>query len=214
MNNEEIQNLRKNYKRNVFHEENAHENPITQFEVWFKEALSSLCDEPNAFTLSTIKAERPRSRVVLLKGITTEGFIFFTNYESDKGQEIKANPLCAMNFLWLPLERQVRIEGIIEKVKKEISDDYFSKRPRGSQIGAIASPQSQILQSREDLENHFKNLELKYAPESIISRPDNWGGYLVKPNYFEFWQGRESRLHDRICYQFKDNNWLKFRLAP
>jgi pyridoxamine 5'-phosphate oxidase len=128
--------------------------------------------------------------------------------------ELKNNPHCAFNFLWLPLERQVRIEGIVQKVDKKTSDEYFSKRPRSSQLGAIASPQSKKLQSREELDQYFQETELKFAPASIITRPEFWGGYLLVPQYFEFWQGRPNRLHDRIVYEWINSSWKKFRLAP
>jgi pyridoxamine 5'-phosphate oxidase len=207
-----LKNLRVNYKKSSLTENETHADPMLQFKAWLNEAIQSNCDEPNAFTLSTVKKGQPRSRIVLLKELSTDGFIFYTNYESDKSLEILDTPKVAMNFLWLPLERQIRIEGEVSKVSDEISDHYFSSRPKQSQISAIASPQSKKIASREVLEKFFKEVQEKLGNQ--IERPSYWGGYLVKPTYFEFWQGRENRLHDRISYEKKSQDWIKFRLAP
>jgi pyridoxamine 5'-phosphate oxidase len=174
----------------------------------------SKCDEPNSFVLSTIKQNRPRARVVLLKGIHDAEFVFYTNYKSAKGHEIEKNENIAMTFLWLPLQRQVRIEGKVTKVSDLLSNEYFNKRPRGSQIGAIASPQSSMLESREVLEQLFLNTELRFEGIDLLPRPNQWGGYGITPNYIEFWQGRPNRMHDRICYEKNKDQWKIYRLAP
>lgn len=212
---EKLQNLRVNYKLKSFDFSDCAHDPIEQFQVWFNEALDSKIDEPNAFTLSTVLNNKPKSRVVLLKGIEKGRFVFYTNYQSHKADEISKNSNVALNFLWLPLERQIRIEGMIRKVDSKMSDDYFSKRPRESQIGAWASAQSSILSSRNELEENFKKLHEKFKDTQSIPRPDNWGGYEVEASYVEFWQGRSNRLHDRIAYQKESNNeWKLVRLSP
>lgn len=207
-----LQELRVNYKNSTLDVRDCEQNPVLQFQKWLNEAIHSRCDEPNAFTLSTVAGDQPRSRVVLLKGILEEKFIFYTNFESHKGSELAHNKKVAMNFLWLPLERQVRIEGTVAKASDEISDSYFKSRPLGSQVGAIASPQSQVISSREELEKRVKEVEEK-GVESL-KRPANWGGYLITPHYFEFWQGRSSRLHDRISFKLGPEGWMTQRLAP
>lgn len=212
--NQTLENLRVNYQRESLDVTDCERDPEQQFNRWLQEALDSRCDEPNAFVLSTVTDRRPRSRVVLLKGISQHQFIFYTNYLSDKGKELGENPNVAMNFLWLPLQRQIRIEGTIGKVSPELSEDYFQKRPRGNQLGAIASPQSQRLTTRDELERFFRETEERYADQSTLPRPAHWGGYGITPTYFEFWQGRESRLHDRIFYELKDGKWDLGRLAP
>lgn len=212
--NETMENLRVNYRRAALDVADCNPNPEIQFDEWFSQAVNSKCDEPNAFVLSTVTHNRPRARVVLLKGIHEGQFIFYTNYNSAKGYELDHNSHVCMTFLWLPLQRQVRIEGIITKTSSELSDDYFHKRPRGNQMGAIASPQSQKLSSREELENLFHVAETKHAALKVLPRPAHWGGYGITPTYFEFWQGRESRLHDRIVYEKSDSGWSLGRLAP
>lgn len=212
---EKLQNLRVNYKLKSFDINDCSSDPIEQFQTWFKEAMDTKVDEPNAFTLSTVLDGKPKSRVVLLKGIEKKKFIFYTNYQSHKADEISKNANVALNFLWLPLERQIRIEGLIQKVDAKTSDEYFSKRPRESQIGAWASAQSSLLASREELEENFRKLNERFKSLQKIPRPDNWGGYEVEANYIEFWQGRISRLHDRIAYQKEMNgNWKLVRLSP
>jgi pyridoxamine 5'-phosphate oxidase len=213
---EELENLRQNYTMNEFSEALAHESPFKQFEVWFAEAAQSGLIEPNAMAISTASPDgKPSSRMVLLKGFSeAEGFIFYTNYHSRKGNELLANPHASLLFWWPTLERQVRIEGNVLVAPKEVSDAYFRSRPTGSKLGAAASPQSQVLASREELEGYFKKWEQEF-PYGDISRPENWGGYMVQPTYFEFWQGRTSRLHDRITYTPQPNGqWLRQRLAP
>lgn len=213
---EELENLRQNYTKNEFSEALANESPFKQFEVWFAEAAQSGLIEPNAMALSTATPDgKPSSRMVLLKGFSqAEGFIFYTNYHSRKGNELLGNPHASLLFWWPTLERQVRVEGNVLVAPEEVSDAYFRSRPAGSKLGAAASPQSQVLASREELEGYFKKWEQEF-PYGDISRPENWGGYMVQPNYFEFWQGRTSRLHDRITYTPQPNGqWLRKRLAP
>lgn len=208
-----IASLRLNYKRASLSESDIATSPILQFKNWFAEALASKLDEPNAFVLSTVKNNAPYSRVVLLKDITDVGFVFFTNYESKKGLQISQNNKVSINFLWHGLERQVRINGIAEKISEADSAIYFNSRPRQSQLGAIASKQSEIIPNRQYLENAFAELEKKYEGK-IIPKPNNWGGYLIVPNQIEFWQGRESRLHDRLQYSLVNNSWVIDRLSP
>ncbi|MGE0207447.1 MAG: pyridoxamine 5'-phosphate oxidase [Candidatus Babeliales bacterium] len=212
--NKTLENLRVSYLSAKLDTLDCHPDPCIQFTNWFNEALSAQVEEPNAFTLSTVSANRPRARILLLKGVYEDRFTFFTNYNSSKGSEIAANPNVSLTFLWLPLQRQVRIEGVAKKVDENISDDYFSKRPRGSQLGAIASPQSKKLESREVLEKMFEEVENKFLNIESLPRPKNWGGYEVEPNYIEFWQGRNNRMHDRICYEKLNGIWTMSRLAP
>jgi pyridoxamine 5'-phosphate oxidase len=210
-----LENLRKDYRAEKLSETDVKKNPIEQFDHWFDEALKSGIYEPNAMTLATASTDgKPAARIVLLKGFNQDGFVFYTNYLSRKGKELAKNPVVALVFFWPELERQVRIEGTIEKVSKETSEKYFQSRPKESQIGALASPQSQVIADRSLLEKNWKELEKKYADQEI-PKPSFWGGYLVKPQVIEFWQGRSSRLHDRIVYRKADkNNWKIVRLAP
>lgn len=210
-----LENLRKDYRAEKLSETDVKSNPIEQFDHWFDEALKSGIYEPNAMTLATASTDgKPAARIVLLKGFNQDGFVFYTNYLSRKGKELAKNPVVALVFFWPELERQVRIEGTIEKVSKETSEKYFQSRPKESQIGALASPQSQVIADRGLLEKNWKELEKKYADQEI-PKPSFWGGYLVKPQVIEFWQGRSSRLHDRIVYRKADkNNWKIVRLAP
>jgi pyridoxamine 5'-phosphate oxidase len=212
--NETLENLRVSYRQNSLDTKDCDKNPRQQFDKWFEDAVKSKCDEPNAFVLSTVIKNRPRGRVVLLKGIHQEKFVFYTNYQSAKGQEIEACTYVSMTFLWLPLQRQVRIEGKIQKVDAILSDDYFQKRPIGNQIGAIASPQSKKVESRAELERLFREAEEKFKLNTCLTRPENWGGYAILPDYFEFWQGRDSRMHDRIIYEKSEDGWNLGRLAP
>lgn len=214
--NEELQNLRQHYTKNEFSESESMDSPFKQFEAWFADAAQSGLIEPNAMAVSTATPEgKPSSRMVLLKGFSeTDGFVFYTNYHSRKGNEIAINPQASLLFWWPTLERQVRIEGVIKKAPEAVSDAYFKSRPTGSQLGAVASPQSKVITSREELEAQYKALEKEF-PYGDIVRPENWGGYMLQPSYFEFWQGRPSRLHDRIVYtQQAGNGWERHRLAP
>lgn len=209
-----LENLRVSYQASSLDINDCDQIPEKQFNKWFTEALSSQCDEPNAFILSTVFEGQPRGRVVLLKGVEEDGFIFYTNYKSSKGQEIQENDKVSATFLWLPLQRQIRIEGTIIKINPDLSDAYFQKRPRGSQIGAIASPQSEVVSSRTELEKLFQETEEKFEQDLVLPRPAHWGGYAIKPTYFEFWQGRRNRLHDRIIYIKQASTWVRQRLAP
>ena len=211
----DISKLRQNYSLQTLSVKDILHNPIEQFAKWFQEAMDSQILEPNAFTLATANKEgKPSARTLLLKGFDKEGFVFFTNYESRKAEDLLQNPKAAMLFTWLDLQRQIRIEGDIEKVSQEESEEYFQSRPRGSQIGAWSSPQSQTIESREVLESNQKMMEEKFSGLEKLPVPPFWGGYRVRPNWFEFWQGRESRLHDRIVYALQNGNWEIGRLAP
>lgn len=210
----ELYNLRRDFSLKNIDESELGDSPLPIFEKWLNEAIEAKVMEPNAMVLSTSTINgKPSSRVVLLKKVKPEGFIFFTNYESHKAEQIKENKYCALNFIWYELERQIRIEGIAEKIPEKESDDYFEVRPPKSKLGAWASPQSKSIPSREYLEKLVANFEKKYAGKEI-PRPANWGGYIVKPHLIEFWQGRSNRLHDRIQYTLSNNGWKKERLAP
>jgi pyridoxamine 5'-phosphate oxidase len=209
-----IADIRKDYKLRSLSEEDVLNNPIDQFTNWWSDAVNSEIDEVNAMSLATATAQgAPSARIVLLKGITTEGFMFFTNYESQKGKELAENPKAALVFFWRELERQVRIEGTVEKVSQEESEKYFASRPVASQIGAWASAQSTTITGRNILEENVLAYQKQFAEENI-PKPPYWGGYLVKPLRVEFWQGRRSRLHDRIVYSRQNESWKKERLAP
>ena len=216
MNRDEIQNIRTEYQASTLSENDTKGDPIKQFEVWFNEAIAADVYEPTAMTLATATHDgRPSARIVLLKGFDQAGFVFYTNYLSRKGKEIAKNPLGAIILYWKEMERQVRIEGNIEKLSKEESEKYFHSRPKGSQVGAVVSPQSQEIQGREALEAKWQEMESEYNNGQEVPKPSYWGGYVLKPRYIEFWQGRRSRLHDRIVYKKIDNkNWKKVRLAP
>lgn len=208
--NQIIASLREEYTLKTLLEDDILNNPITQFKVWFEEALKAKVPEPNIMTLATVKPDgSPSARIVLLKGITEHGFTFFTNYASAKGMQMLTNNKVALVFCWLELQRQVRIEGSITQLSQAENDEYFYSRPKESQLGAIASPQSQIIASREILEQNYQAAE-----KTEITRPETWGGYLVTPNLIEFWQGRSSRLHDRIAFTKTSAQWEKCRLAP
>jgi len=210
-----VADLRRNYTRAGLNETEADSNPFTQFQTWFDQALAADLPEPNAMTLATATAEgKPSARIVLLKGFDEDGFVFYTNYASQKGQQLTDNPWASLVFWWAELERQVRMEGRVEKVSQAESEEYFASRPLGSRLGAWASPQSQVISSRAVLEDKIAELETKYDEETI-PKPPNWGGYRLIPTEIEFWQGRPNRLHDRLCYrQQGDGTWLRERLAP
>ncbi|WP_165020580.1 pyridoxamine 5'-phosphate oxidase [Dysgonomonas sp. ZJ279] len=207
-------NIRRDFTLKTLDESEALPNPIDMFKLWFDEAIKSEVLEPNAMNLATATIDgKPSSRIVLLKQIKPEGFVFFTNYDSKKADQIAANKYCALNFAWHELERQVRIEGTVEKISDEESDSYFEVRPEKSKLGAWASPQSQVIPNRQYLEKLNADFELRFTGKTI-TRPPNWGGYIVKPYLIEFWQGRKSRLHDRLQYRLLNNEWKIERLAP
>lgn len=217
MNREEqdIHALRQNYTRDALDVADMESHPIAMFQKWFDEARDSQIMEPNAMIISTVSADlRVHARTVLLKEITERGFIFYTNYNSAKAIEIEHNHAVALTFLWKELERQVRIEGVTTKIDEAKSAAYFSSRPRGSQLGAWASPQSEVIDSRSTLEANLATLQDRFPEGTQIPKPPHWGGYEVIPDYVEFWQGRESRLHDRIAYSSTGSNWDILRLAP
>lgn len=213
--NQHIHSIRKDYDSHSLEEQNISPSPFVQFGGWMQDAIGAGVPEPNAITLSTVTVSgRPTSRIVLLREFSEAGFIFYTNYSSKKGNNIDRNPCVCLNLFWPALERQVRIEGVAEKVASGKSDEYFRSRPIDSQLGAWASLQSQVLKSRNELESSMKDLHRKYEGGEI-PRPSHWGGYAVKPDYFEFWQGRPNRLHDRICYSLhEDGRWVTERLFP
>ena len=211
----DVASLRRNYAQQTLSETDVLHDPVAQFAVWFEEALSSRLIEPNAMTLATAdRAGRPSARTVLLKGFDKQGFVFYTNYGSRKGQNLEENHQAALLFTWLELERQIRIEGAVEKVSQEESLAYFQSRPKGSQIGAWVSAQSSVVENRMVLEKRAAELKAEYEHVGVLPVPPFWGGYRLTPEYLEFWQGRESRLHDRICYTRVGEGWKIGRLAP
>ncbi len=210
----ELQKLREEYSLSSLDESDVSQNPIDQFKQWIEEALKAGVPEPNAMNLATVdKKGRPHSRIVLLKGFDENGFVFFTNYASDKGKEIEENPHVSLCFFWIELERQIRIDGVAKKISKVESEAYFKSRPHMSQIGALASNQSEIVENRLFLEQKFEKLEAKFT-EGEVPMPESWGGYVIDPSALEFWQGRRSRLHDRVKYEWKADNWIINRLSP
>ncbi|HEY1870280.1 MAG TPA: pyridoxamine 5'-phosphate oxidase [Chitinophagaceae bacterium] len=212
---ERIADIRKDYSRKVLIESEVDHDPIKQFNVWWQDAIEAKIGEVNAMTLATASSDgMPSARTVLLKGFSEEGFIFFTNYNSYKGQQLAENPKACLVFFWKELERQVRITGLVQKTSAEESNIYFKSRPKASQAGAIASPQSQVIESWEWLDEHYKKISGQYGDKEF-QRPIHWGGYVVKPVIIEFWQGRTGRLHDRIQYSLlEDGGWKIERLAP
>lgn len=209
-----IAHLRKSYERAELNESASHANPLEQFGQWLAEAIAAQIPEPNAMTLATVASNlRPSTRVVLIKGFDARGIVWYTNYNSQKGTELAGNPYAALQFHWVELERVVRIEGLVEKVSDEESDAYFNSRPLDSRIGAWASPQSEVISSRSVLVANAA----KYGAKFMLQppRPSHWGGYRLKPDNWQFWQGRKSRLHDRLRYTLQDDaSWLRERLAP
>jgi pyridoxamine 5'-phosphate oxidase len=208
-----IADLRKSYERAELNEHASAEQPLQQFEQWLKEAIQAEIPEPNAMTLATVASNlRPSTRVVLIKGYDARGIVWYTNYDSRKGQELAGNPFAALQFHWVELERVVRIEGRVERISDAESDAYFASRPLDSRIGAWASPQSQVIESRTTLVANAA----KYGAQFLLQppRPPHWGGYRLVPDQWEFWQGRKSRLHDRLRYSLNAGQWLRERLAP
>jgi pyridoxamine 5'-phosphate oxidase len=208
-----INNLRHDFAKHSLDKKDVNADAILQFEKWFKEAVDAKVNEPNAMTLATADMEgRPSARIVLLRNFNKDGFVFYTNYNSRKGTEIVKNPHAALLFFWPELERQVRIEGVLSKQSMQESDAYFSSRPRESKLGAWTSSQSKVIRSRETLDEEYKKISEKYPAE--VPRPPYWGGYILKATSIEFWQGRPSRLHDRLLYTLEGNAWKIERLAP
>ena len=212
-----LADMRKSYTLAQLDEEHSQSSPLEQFQLWFDDALKAHVPEPTAMTLATVDQHmKPSTRIVLLKGLDARGLVWYTNYQSRKGLELAGNPLAALQFHWVELERVVRIEGLVEKISEQESDTYFQSRPLDSRIGAWASPQSEVLQVRDELERAFSKVKLQYG--EAPPRPPHWGGYRLIPSEWEFWQGRPSRLHDRLRYQksssTQSSNWLRDRLAP
>ena len=209
-----INTLRHDFAKQTLDKKDVNENPILQFEKWFKEAVDAKVNEPNAMTVATASPEgRPSARILLLRNFDENGFVFYTNYTSRKGGEILKNPYASLLFFWPELERQVRIEGKLTKQSAEESDKYFKTRPRTSKLGAWTSEQSRVVTSRSALDEEYKKLSEKYPGEDV-PRPIYWGGYILEPTSIEFWQGRPSRLHDRLLYTKEKSSWKIERLAP
>jgi pyridoxamine 5'-phosphate oxidase len=209
-----LRDIRTNYQKFELTEQNISKNPLNQMSLWLHEAIESKSPEPTAMVLSTVDEEgNPDSRVVLLKEISDSGLIFFTNFNSKKGKQIATNQHISAVFLWHKLERQVRIKGKAEKISTEESESYFKSRPIESQLGAWASPQSQIIETRQILDENYAHYQQLYENQEIV-KPPHWGGFIIRPEYFEFWQGRSNRLHDRIEFCLSDQSWIMHRLAP
>jgi pyridoxamine 5'-phosphate oxidase len=211
-----LADLRENYGLDELHEETCESNPILQLERWIKDAQRAGLKEPNAMVLATATRDgRPSARVVLLKEVSDLGFVFYTNYSSRKARELETNPFAALTFYWSELERQVRVEGEVRRVSRQQSEAYFRTRPKGSQLGAWASQQSQVLPSREPLESRLRDLEARYPDAADIPVPKFWGGYCLLHDTIEFWQGRPNRLHDRLRYKrIREGGWTLERLSP
>lgn len=209
-----INNLRHDFSKESLDEKDVHHNPINQFSKWFNEAVDAKVNEPNAMTVCTATIDaKPSARIVLLRNFDDNGFVFYTNYKSRKGEEIASNPNAALLFFWPELERQVRIEGVLTKQSAADSDVYFNSRPRSSKLGAWTSPQSKVISSRKVLDEAYEKLAKKF-PDENVPRPEHWGGFILKPEAIEFWQGRPSRLHDRLLYSLENGDWKVARLAP
>ena len=210
----DISSIRKEYKLQSLNEQEVDADPVVQFRSWWTEAIDSKIEEVNAMTLATAdESGKPSARIVLLKGFDGNGFTFFTNYTSHKAKDLETNPYASLVFFWKELERQIRIVGSVEKLTAEENNNYFQSRPVGSRLGAWASPQTTVIESREIIEQRVSELQAQFS-EGEIPCPPFWGGYVVKPTIIEFWQGRPSRLHDRIQYSLNKNSWIIERLAP
>jgi pyridoxamine 5'-phosphate oxidase len=209
-----INSIRRDFAKQKLDEESIDKNPFQQFAVWMEEAINSMILDPYAITISSVSADnKPSSRVVYLRGFDEKGFLFYTNYTSKKAADLEQNPNIAINICWIELERQIRINGIVEKLSASESDAYFASRPRESQLGAWTSAQSKPLESRAELEKIYSEIVKKFEGK-VVPRPDYWGGYRVVPDYFEFWQGRPNRLHDRISFSLQSSKWILQRLFP
>lgn len=208
-----LNEMRQDYLNAALSESDVDANPQTQFARWFDEAQAAQVPEPNAMTLATVNEQgQPSARTVLIKEARPDGFVWFTNYDSRKGHDLEVNPKAALLFFWQALERQVRVEGVVERITEADSDAYYHSRPVNSRLGAWSSPQSEVIESRSILEARLADFKAQFGDEP--PRPPNWGGYILKPTYFEFWQGRASRLHDRIAYCLENGAWRVVRLAP
>ena len=214
MTKDSLSQQRQEYKLGNLRKDHMHEHPLRQLQLWYQKAIELQVPEPNAMTLATVDHNgQPSIRVVLVKDIDLQGLTFFTNYKSRKGLELANHPLASLNFFWQTIERQVRVNGTVEQVSSQESDDYFKTRPRGSQIGAWVSPQSEPIPNRLFLEHRLKEYQDRFEDQEI-PRPPHWGGYIIKPRVVEFWQGRPNRLHDRMLYEYKEGQWSLERLAP
>ena len=216
---EEVSNylnqVRHDFTKQSLDESSVDDNPLEQYAKWFEEAVGAQVLDPKAMVVSTVDKEgKPSSRVLYVRGVKENGFLFYTNYASKKGKELSENPNVAVNIFWPELERQIRMEGVVEKLSADESDAYFASRPRESQIGAWASAQSETIENRETLVTLVNSFTKKFKENDTIPRPPHWGGYFIKANYFEFWQGRPSRLHDRIAFRLVNDKWSKGRLSP
>lgn len=215
MNQDFFQQLRREYSQQAFDEKDLATNPFKQFSSWFAQVHAHELDMPNAMTLATVSSKgEPSVRTVLLKSVDEKGFVFFSNYQSLKAQCLEHNPSASLLFFWSAFDRQVRVQGVVEKISLSESEDYFHSRPLDSQISASISPQSHVIESRQYLEAKFNQVKQNLKEEQRLPLPNNWGGYRVIPHYFEFWQGRENRLHDRLVYEKRNENWHIKRLAP